>query len=107
MARPTVTAAALRKARELAAHSETGRPVVAVSWEPPAHDKKRGAGGETVWIHSKGTWSVFVGDMHFAQDAEVETTKIGGLEFFFCLPDPAPSLDDITIDYAEGEFIVR
>jgi hypothetical protein len=29
-----------------------------------------------------------------------------GLEFFFALPDDAPPLGKITIDYAAGDFVV-
>jgi hypothetical protein len=108
MARPTVTAAAMQRARELAAQLALGRPVVAVSWEPPAHNNVRGSEGETIWVHTSGKWTVSVGDLQMNEDAEVETTRIGGLEFLFCgLPEDDPRLDEVTIDYADGEFVVR
>jgi hypothetical protein len=106
MARPKVTEAALRKARELAAQSKNGRQVVGVSWQPPTYDNKRGSEGQTVWTHSHGKWTAFVGELKFVDKTHVTTRKIGGLEFFFALPNSGPSLDELTIDYADGEFIV-
>ena len=106
MARPTVTEAAVKRARELAAQCETDRPVVTVSWEPPAHDNRRGSRGATIWTYTQGRWNVYVGDLHLAEGSTLETKKMHGLEFFFALPDDAPSLDKITIDYAEGDFVV-
>jgi hypothetical protein len=107
MAQPTITAAAMQRARELVAQCETARPVVAVSWEPPAHNNIRGGGGETIWVHTEGKWTVSVGDLRVNKGADLKTTRIGGLEFLFCVPDSAPTLDKVTVDYAAGEFIVR
>jgi hypothetical protein len=84
MARPTVTAAAMQRAKELAAQIAPGRPVVAVSWEPPAHNNVRGSEGETIWVHTRGKWTVSVGELHVNEDADVEITRIGGVEFLFC-----------------------
>ena len=107
MARPIVTAAAMQKAQELAAELTRGRPVVTVSWEGAAHNNIRGKEGETIWVHTQGKWTVSVGNLHVRRGAELQTTRIGGLEFFFCVSDDSPSLDKITIDYANGEFVVR
>ena len=107
MARPIVTATAMRKAQEMAAQSGRGRPVVTVSWERPAHNNVRGSEGETIWLHTVGKWTVSVGTLVVRKDAQLQTTKIGGLEFFFCISDDSPPVDKLTIDYADGEFIVR
>ena len=102
-----VTAAAMRRAQELAAQLARGRPVVAVSWQPPAHNNVRGSEGKTIWVHIEGKWTVSVGDLKVKPGTDLQTTRIGGLEFFFCVADDAPPLDKITIDYADGEFVVR
>ena len=107
MAHPTVTPAAMQRAKELAAQCETPRPVVVVTWEPPTHNNARGSRGETVWVHTKGRWTVSVGDLHVHENAALETTRLGGLEFLFVGTDPGMRLDKITIDYAEGDFVVR
>ena len=108
MAQPKVTAAAMQRARELMAQCETPRAVVAVSWEPPTHNNVRGSGGETRWVHTEGKWTVTVGDLHGQWGAKVPTTRLGGLEFLFCgVPEDDPRLDEITIDYADGDFVVR
>src|SRR5688500_2547809 len=102
MARPTVTAAALQRAQELAGEVAAGQPVVAVSWEPPAHNNGRGSEGETIWVHTRGKWTVSVGELHVNEHADIEITRIGGLEFLFCgLPEDDPRLDELTIDYAD------
>ena len=108
MARPTLTAAAMQRAQELAARVAHGRSVVAVSWEPSAHNNVRGSEGETIWVHTKGKWTVSVGELHVNQGSDVRLTRIGNLEFLFCgLPEDDPRLGELTIDYADGEFVVR
>ena len=107
MARPKVTAAALQKARELAAECKE-RPVVIVSWTGPSSDNSRGLNGETIWTHvSTGQWSVHVTDVHVKKGAEVPTVKIGGLEFLLVGRDLDQSFSGITIDYADGQLVVR
>ena len=108
MARPTVTAAAMQRAQELAAQVAPGRPVVAVSWQPPAHNNVRGSEGATIWVHTEGKWTVSVGELHMNEDAAVEITRIGGLEFLFSgVAEEDPRLGELTIDYEDGEFVVR
>src|SRR5437867_464037 len=99
MARPSVTAAAMQRAKELATRVAPGRAVVAVSWEAPAHNNVRGREGEPIWVHTRGKWTVSVGELHVNEGADVELTSIGGLEFLFCgLPQDDPSLGELTID---------
>ena len=110
MALPTVTEAALHRMRHLVSECTTERPIVAVIWVAPAHDKKRGKDGETLWVEFEAHWKVGVCDRHLAEDFdkshEPETTRIADLEFWFCPPN-APSLEGKTIDYLSGEFVVR
>ena len=107
MALPTVTAAALQWARELAAECKR-RPVVIVTWVPPASDNRRGPNGETIWTRgSRGEWSVHVADLDVEPGAEVPSLQIGGLEFLVVGRDRDQSLSGITIDYAEGHPVVR
>ena len=107
MARPMVTAAALQRARELAAECNE-RPVVIVSWSGPSTDNRRGPNGETIWTqHTSGHWSVQVTDLHVKKGAEVPTVKVGGLEFLIVGRDLHQSLSAITIDYAGGQLVVR
>jgi hypothetical protein len=74
----------------------------------PTHDKQRGTDGETVWVHSEGHWNIGVGELRPAEGVDFpETVKIGGLEFWYPPVGGAPSLDNKTIDYSGGEFIVR
>lgn len=111
MALPTVTETALRRMRQLISECPTGRPIVAVIWVPPAHDKKRGKDGETLWVEFEAYWKVLVGGWHLAEDfdksREPETTRIEGLEFWLCPVPDAPSLEGKTIDYLSGELVVR
>ena len=111
MALPTVTEAALRKMRDLVSKCMTERPIVAVIWVGPAHDKKRGKNGETLWVQFEAHWKVIVGDWRLAQDFdeshEPEMIKIADLEFWFCPVPDAPSLEGKTIDYQSGELVVR
>jgi len=106
MARPNVTAAALQKARELAAKCDK-RPVVLVTWHPPTHNNRRGSSGETIWAHTTGRWSVQVTDLKVVEGAELRTIEIGGLEFLFVERELDQSLNAITIDYADGQLVVR
>jgi len=107
MALPTVTAAALQLVRELAAQCKK-RPVVFVTWVPPFSDNKRGPNGETIWTRaSRGVWSVHVGDLDVEPGVEVPSVQIGGVEFLIAGRDRDQSLSGITIDYAEGELVVR
>jgi hypothetical protein len=106
MAQPRVTAAAMQRARELTAQCKV-RPVVVVTWEPPTHNNIRGNRGDTNWVHTEGKWTVSVGDLQVNKDAEVKTTKMGGLEFLFTGTDLETRLDKLTIDYVDGDFVVR
>src|SRR4051794_11967251 len=107
MARPKVTAVALQKARELATKCTT-RPVVIVTWTGPSSNNRRGPNGETIWTHvSTGQWSVHVTDLHVTEGAEVPTVKIRGLEFLLVGRDLDQSFSGITIDYADGQLVVR
>jgi hypothetical protein len=107
MAQPKVTNAAMQRARELMAQCEAARPVVVVCWEPPSHNNIRGSNGDTVWVHTEGKWTVSVGDLHVNQGAEIKTTRLGGLEFLFRASDSEMPLNELTIDYVEGDFVVR
>jgi hypothetical protein len=108
MAQPKVTAAAMQRAKELMADCKTPRAVVAVSWEPLTHNNVRGTDGKTHWIRTEGRWTVSVGDLHVEQGANMPTTRVGGLEFLFCgVREDDPRLDDMIIDYADGDFVVR
>jgi len=97
--------------RYLVSKCTAERPIVAVIWVSPAHDKKRGKDGETVWVQFEAYWKVFVGDWGLAEgfdeSHEPETTRIAGLEFWFCPVPDAPSLEGKTIDYLSGELVVR
>src|SRR3954465_4036068 len=107
MARPKVTAAALQRARELAAECNE-RPVVIVSWTGPSSDNRRGPSGENIWTHvSTGQWSVQVTDLNVKNGAEVPTVNTGGLEFLLVGRDLEQSFSGITIDYADGQFVVH
>jgi hypothetical protein len=106
MAQPKVTAAALQRAKDLVAQLDAARPVVVVSWEPPTHNNIRGSAGETVWVNTEGKWTVSVGDLHVNEGAEVKTITLGGVEFFFSVPDVETRLDRLTVDYVGGDFVV-
>src|ERR1051325_3957407 len=106
MARPKVTAAALQRARELAARCNE-RPVVVVRCNPATVDKRRGSDGETIWMRSTREWKVDVADLHLEKDADMPLINIGGLQFLFVGHDLGESLGAITIDCADGELVVR
>ena len=107
MAQPTVTPAAMQRARDLAAQCDSDRPIVSVTWHPATHNNVRGAGGETIWAQTEGNWVVFVGDLRFMDETKFHPTKIDDLEFLFVGTDASVRLQELTIDYVEGQFVVR
>jgi hypothetical protein len=106
MAQPNVTAGALQEICRLAAECKE-RPIVVVSWIGPSADNRRGPNGETIWTReSTGRWDVHVTDLQLENGVDVPTVNVGGWEFLLGGRD-LQSFSTITIDYADGQLVVR
>lgn len=106
MARFTVTPGAAAKLREMIATDRQGRSVVAVYWEAPKVDSRRGPNGETQWIReADGMWKVVL-----VTDEELEgqtPEMIDDLRFLLIERINKPKLTGCTLDHAKGGFVVR
>jgi hypothetical protein len=100
-----ITPRAAAHLRSEIAADENRRSVLALVWEGPQADLRRGPAGEAIWTRqAPGRWSV----ARFPPNeiGNLKVREIDGFPIVVDWPEKATADSRLTIDYVNGELVV-